>query len=149
MYLFFVEPAAKSSGPAGHKFIGNLTGKHRYPQFMGIISLVTILSGVPLFWMDSGGLNLNWITSGTGMVYTIGSVITVAVFILGITQLSPRGARLASLGREIESNGGAPSASQLAEIQKIDREMSVFERWDVALVAVALLTMATARYWVF
>ena len=148
-YFFFVEPAAKSSGPAGHKFIGNLTGKHRYPQFMGIVSLVTILSGVPLYLFDSGGLQLRWILSGTGMVYTIGSVITVAVFILGITQLSPRGARLAALGREIENAGGPPSPAQLAELEKIDGEMNVFEKWDLAMVGIALLTMATARYWVF
>jgi uncharacterized membrane protein len=149
LYLFFVEPAAKSSGEAGHRFIGNLTGKHRYPQFMGIVSLVTILSGVPLYLFDSGGLQVRWILSGTGMVYTVGAVITVAVFILGVTQLSPRGGRLASLGHEIESAGGPPNGAQLAELEKLDREMGFFERWDVALVAIVLLTMATARIWFF
>jgi len=35
----------------------------------------------------------------------------------------------------------------VAELQQIDKEMSLIGRMDFAMLAIALLTMATARYW--
>ena len=48
--------------------------------------------------------------------------------------------------RKIESDERRPSR-QVAELHKIDKEMSLIGRVDFAMLAIALLTMATARYW--
>jgi len=34
-------------------------------------------------------------------------------------------------------------------MEKLEHEMSRFEWWDFLLLAIALVTMATARYWLF
>ncbi|HET7089427.1 MAG TPA: hypothetical protein VFL17_12330 [Anaerolineae bacterium] len=43
--------------------------------------------------------------------------------------------------------GGPPTPEQVAELHKLDKEMSFIGRVDFVLLVVALLTMTTARYW--
>jgi uncharacterized membrane protein len=148
-YLFFVDPAVKAIGPAAPKFMENLIGKRRYPVYMASLSLLTVLAGGPLYWNSSGGLNLNWIKSGPGIGFTIGSVVSIGVLFMGMLALSPRGERIAALGKEIGMAGGPPTPKQAAEMHKLERELAILERVDVALLVIALLTMATARYWGF
>jgi uncharacterized membrane protein len=59
LYLFFIEPSIKAIGPAAPKFIESFIGRRRYPMYMGMVSLLTVLAGAVLYWNTSGGLNVN------------------------------------------------------------------------------------------
>jgi uncharacterized membrane protein len=146
-YLFFVEPAVKAIGPAAPKFMGHLIEKGRYPIYMAIVSLLTVLSGAALYWNTSGGLNTIWIKSGPGIGFTIGAVVSIAVYFLGLLMLKPRGERIAALGKEIGIAGGPPTSEQMTEMEILQREVANLSRVDFVLLVIALLTMATARYW--
>jgi hypothetical protein len=61
--------------------------------------------------------------------------------------IRPRAARLGALGMEIGAANGVPTPTQVAELHKLDKELSQIGRVDFVLLAIALLTMATARYW--
>lgn len=148
-YLFFIEPSVKSLGPAGPKFMQELIGKRGYSQYMGIVSFLTVVSGALLYWNTSGGLNLNWITSGIGIGFTIGAVVSIVVFFLGILAIKPRGDRMGVLGKEIAMAGGPPSPAQQTELVRLEGELATLERIDFILLTIALITMATARYWIF
>lgn len=148
-YLFFVKPSVKAIGPAGPKFIQELIEKRRYSQYMGGVSLLTGVSGLLLYWNTSGGLNLNWVKTGPGLGFTIGAVIAFAVFLLGLLVLKPRAERLGALGKEIGMAGGSPNPQQKAEFHGLEKSLAIIEWVDVSLLAVALVAMATARYWVF
>lgn len=148
-YFFFFEPTAKGLGPAGPKFMQDLVGKHRYPMFMNMASMLTILAGLALYWFASGGLSLAWITSGSGLGFTLGSLAALAAFGVGFFGIRPRAERLGVLGQAIAAAGGPPTPEQGAELQRLNAEMHRVERWDVALLIVSLVTMATARYWLF
>jgi hypothetical protein len=63
--------------------------------------------------------------------------------------VNPRAIRMAKIGGEIEAAGGPPTPAQSAEMQKLDKEMSVLGLIDFILVALSLALMATARYWLF
>lgn len=149
LYLFFIEPSIKAIGPAAPKFIESFIGRRRYPMYMGMVSLLTVLAGAVLYWNTSGGLNFNWIKTGPGIGFTIGSVVSIGVFFMGMTMMSPRGERMSALGKEIGMNGGAPTPEQAAEMEKLEQELAILERVDFVLLTIALLTMATARYWAF
>lgn len=148
-YLFFVEPTVKSLGPVGPRFMQDMIEKRRYPIYMGTISLLTILAGAILFWNTSGGLQISWIKTGPGIGFTIGSVIGIAVYFVGMFMIRPRAEGLGALGKEIGLAGGTPNPAQLAEMQKLDRELTTIERIDFVMLTLSLLTMATARYWSF
>lgn len=148
-YLFFIEPTVKSLGPIGPKFMQNLAEERRFPIYMGMISLLTVLAGAILFWNTSGGLQVGWIKTGPGIGFTIGSLIGIAVYFVGTFMIRPRAERMGALGKEIGMAGGPPNPAQLAEMQKLDRELTTIERIDFVMLTLSLLTMATARYWSF
>lgn len=148
-FLFFIEPTIKSFGPSGQQFMQHLVSRQRYPQYMGIVSVLTVLSGAGLFWSSSGGLQLSWITSGPGIGFTIGSVVGIGVLLMGIFMMSPIGNRMGELGHEIGIAGGSPNPAQAAELQALDERLGTLERVDFVLLTISLLTMATARFWVF
>lgn len=149
VYTLFLEPTAKATAPGSGQFMQYFMVRRRYPVFMAVSSLLTVLAGGLLYWHSSGGFNLNWITSGPGSVYTTGSVVAIVVYFIGLFMLKPRADRLGRLGHEIGTNGGAPTPAQAVELQKLSHEMSLLGRVDLALLAIALLAMSTARYWYF
>ena len=146
-YFGFVGPSVKGSGPAGGQFMQQFIERRKYPIYMTIASALTVLAGVPLYLFASGGLQLSWITSGPGIVFSIGSVAAIVVFFLGILMIKPRAERMAALGQQIAKAGGPPSPAQVAELQQLDHEMARIELADFVLLMIATLTMATARYW--
>ncbi len=146
-YFAFVGPSVKASGPAGGQFMQQFIERRKYPIYMTIASALTILAGAPLYLFASRGLQLSWITSGSGIVFSIGSVVAIVVFFLGTLMIMPRAQRMGVLGKEIGMAGGPPSAAQAAELQQLDRELAQIELADFVLLMIATLTMATARYW--
>jgi hypothetical protein len=147
-YFLFFAPTAKGLGPAGPKFMQDLVGKHRYPMYMNVVSMLSILAGLALLWIVSGGLNAAWLTSGPGLGYTIGSLAALAAFGVGFAGIRPRAMRMGELGAAIAAAGGPPTPQQGAELRRLDAEMHTYEQWDAILLMVSLVTMATARYWV-
>ena len=149
MYFAFVEPTLRTIGPASGTFMQNFTGRQKYPIYMSLVSLATILSGAFLYWFLSSGLRVAWMLRGPGLIYTIGSVVGIVAFFMGMLLISPRGKRLGALSAEIGRAGGPPTSAQLAEINQLNHEMHTIELVEFILLAVSLLTMATARYWIF
>jgi hypothetical protein len=121
----------------------------RYSAYMTISSLAVNLSGVLLYWRSSGGLRSNWITSGPGLVFSLGSVLAVVAFGMGIFILAPTAKRLVGLGQAMQTAGGPPLPEQISEIHQLEKKMNQVGWTEFALMLVSLLTMAVARYWWF
>jgi uncharacterized membrane protein len=143
LYFGFIEPTLKSIGPAGGQFMQHFIERQRYSVYMSIVS------GGPLYLFASGGLQLRWIQSGPGSVFTIGSAVAILVFFMGFLMIKPRAERMGALSKEIGMSGGAPNPAQAAELHKLDGELSKVGRIEFVLLSIAMLTMATARYWNF
>lgn len=146
-YLFYVKPAARKVGPAGPQFMQALVQRQRYPMYMMLSSLLTILAGAVLYWSISGGINLAWIQTGPGLGYTIGSVAALVAFFIGALGIGPTSSQMGALGGRLTAAGRPPSAEQLKEMGGLEKRLSLFENLDFILLVVAMVTMATARYW--
>lgn len=149
LYFIFIEPTIKSIGPAGGKFMQHFIERQKYPLFMNTVSLLTILAGAPLFLHDSGGLQLSWIKTGPGLGFTIGTVVAIVVYFVGFLMLRPRAERMGAVTKAIGMSGGVPTPVHAAELKELSEELHKIEIVDFVLLTVALLTMATARYWYF
>lgn len=149
LFLFFITPSVKATGPEGQKFLQYFIVRKKYPKFMGIVATLTVLAGAVLLWRDAGGDFIGWLQTGPGLGFIIGSIAALLVIPLGLFFLSPLTERLGKLGAQIEAAGGPPSPDQLSEIQKLDKELHTLEWVDFILLVISLLTMATARYWLF
>jgi uncharacterized membrane protein len=146
-YFFFVEPSVKSLGPVAPKFMQEFIEKRRYSIYMSLVSALTILSGVWLYWNSSGGLQFSWIKSGPGIGFTIGAVVSLLVFLMGMLMIKPRAERIGKLGREIGESGNPSNLDKVAEMQKLGKDLSRLERIDIIMLTIAMLTMVTGRFW--
>jgi hypothetical protein len=146
-YLFFVKPSVKSIGPVGPQFMQTMTQRRKYPIFMMVTSLLTVLAGGALFWTISGGLTLAWITTGPGLGFTLGSVAALIAFFLGALGIGPTAGQIGTLGEQIARQ--EPTQQQIARVQGLEKKLSTLENTEFVLLVIALVTMATARYWSF
>lgn len=149
IFFLFVEPTAKALAPMGMQFVQHMTVKRRFSIFMVVSSTLTVLSGALLLWQDASGHWLAWIQSGPGLGFTLGSIVGVVVYFVGMFGVNPRAIKLAKIGDEIQAAGGPPTPAQAAELQMLDRQMSTLSLVDFVLVAMSLALMATARFWLF
>jgi len=147
--FLFVEPTAKDLEPAGMQFLQHMVGKRRFNMFMVINSTLTVLSGALLLWHSTSGNLITYMNTGPGLGFALGSLVGVAVYFVGMFGVGPRAGKLAKIGEAIQLAGGPPSPEQMAEMQKLDKEMTMYSKIDFWLVALSLALMATARYWLF
>lgn len=149
VYLFFVKPTVRSIGLVGPKFMQNLTTRTRYPMFMVTVSLLTVLAGAVLYLNTSGGFNTAWLSSGPWIGFTVGSLAGLAAFFVGNFGIGPTAGAMGALGQKIAKAGGPPSPEDLSMLRRLEKKLDQAETIDFVLVSIAMLTMATARYWVF
>jgi hypothetical protein len=142
----FLLPAIKATGPNGGAVMSYLTQVKRMPSYLMGGVILTVLSGLALYGTDSAGFSPQWMASGPGMTFGFGGVMGIIVAILGGAVNAPTAKRLGELGAEIKAAGGAPSAAQTAEIQKLQARLTSAMRAAAVLLTFALVAMAVARY---
>lgn len=147
--FLFVGPTAKDLEHAGTQFIAHMAGKRRFNTFMVVNSTLTVLSGALLLWASTGGDLVSYVKTGPGIGFMLGSVAGVVVYFVGMFGVGMPTGKLSQLGEQIQKAGGPPTPAQLAELEKLDKTISFYHKVDFALVAVSLILMATARYWLF
>jgi uncharacterized membrane protein len=148
-YLFFVKPSVKSLGTVGPQFMQNLMQRRKYPIFMISTSLLTVLAGGVLYWFFSGGFSLAYIKSGVGLGFTIGSVASLVAFLVGTFGIGPTSGQMSALGGKIIASGDGPTPEQAVKLQALEKRLNLAEQVDFIMLVIAMLTMATARYWTF
>jgi hypothetical protein len=69
-----------------------------------------------------------------------------STLLLGLAVTGPTVARVGALGQQIASGGGQPTPEQASELQRLQARMLLVGRIGMVLLAVAVVTMAIARY---
>jgi uncharacterized membrane protein len=146
MLAGYVEPTVRAAGAEGGRFMQRLTGQSGFSEMMTVAAIANVLAGILLYWRDSGGLQPAWIATGTGIVFTLGGLAGILAAVVGFGVSRPAAVQLGALGKEIASAGGPPAPEKLAQMQALSEKLRQGGRLGVALMIVALLGMATARY---
>ncbi len=143
---FFLAPTATVLGKAGQPFMDHLIHRRRMGIFFPVVAGLTILSGASLYWRDSGGLQTAWISSPTGLAFTIGGIAALAAFVGGAVLVGPSVAEQTAVQNEPARGDCIPTETQRQRLQRADRRMRLAYRIDMPLLLLAGLTMAVARY---
>ncbi len=143
-FVLFLEPTIKAAGPAGGTVMGRLT-LTRFPMVMALASILTVAAGFLMYLFDSGGFQISWISSPSGITLTIGSLAGILAFLLGLFVQMPASARFAALQKEIQTAGGPPTPSQMEEMQVLLDRISNASRWGAVLMVISVLGMTSAR----
>lgn len=143
--VWFIAPAVGAIGPDGGKVLQQLVLRTRWVAVVSIAAGLTVLSGLLMYWHDSSGLRLAWITRGMGPMLTLGGIAGLTAGYFG-TQVGRTSQVLAKRGERIGKAGGPPSPEDGAELGRLQARMqSLGSITSIALV-IAILAMASARY---
>ena len=115
IFFLFIEPTAKAMEPTGKQFVQYMVTKRRFSIFMVVSSTLTVLSGALLIWRHAGGNWLDYVSTGPGMVFTLGSIAGILVYFVGMFGVNLRAIKLSKIGQEIQAAGGPPTPAQSAE----------------------------------
>jgi hypothetical protein len=143
---FFLAPTEKALGPAAQPFMDHLINRRRMGIFFPIVAALTILAGAALYWRDSNGLDPAWISTPTGLAYTIGGLAAIGAFVGGMVLIGPSIAAQTAVQNELAAGDGVPTEAQRQRLEQADRRMQLAMRIDFPLILVAGLTMAVGRY---
>ena len=141
----FLVPAIRETGPDGGKVMAAV-GKRGFMQLMPVIAILTILSGVYLYWRVSGGFDYNYLKSGPGHAYAMGGILSIIAFILGITVTRPAMMRSMELA---QSAAAAPPDERdiiMAKAQALRARGSKVGNVIAVLLVLAAVGMAIGRY---
>jgi uncharacterized membrane protein len=142
----FLLPTAAALGPAAGPVMNHLSQVRKVPQMLIGAGLISILSGLGLYWHDSLGFQGPWMRSPTGMTFATGGVLAIIAILIGLTVNRPTADRLGALMAEIQARGGPPTPEQAASMRALQGRLGSALRFVAGLLILATSAMAMARY---
>jgi uncharacterized membrane protein len=133
---FYLAPALKAAGPAAAGAVmGNMQKRHMF-TVMPIVAVLTMLSGLRLIMIVSGG-NADWFRHRAGHTYSVAGSLAIIAFVLSLVVTRPAMVKAGKLAQ----GGGDPAA--IATLQK---RAAVTSMVAVVFLILAAAGMAVARY---
>lgn len=141
----FVLPAVRDAGPAGGQLVATLQ-KCKLHAFMAITAVLTVLTGIWLYWVFTAGLQEQVMFSPGGLAFGIGGLCGLLAMILGGAVMGRGFARMTAMGERIAMLPEAERASHMQEIAVLRGRLSIASKLILLLMIAALLLMAVGHY---
>jgi uncharacterized membrane protein len=146
-FFLFVQPAAVAVGPDATKFTYQLLHHRRLGVAILGSAVVTVVAGLWLLIITSNGLDPDLLFSESRLGYAVGGLAAILAIGIGGLYVFPRTTIVErTIGRLI-AEGRPPTPEEQALLATTGRESRV-AGWIVLVgLVVAVVAMATARYW--
>lgn len=146
MMASLVEPSSRGVGPEGGKFMQYLAGPGKLPVYMTASGGLSVLSGLYLLWLRSGGFNSEWFGTGQGIALSVGAAAGILSAVIGT--IIPRQASLEmdKIGQQIQALGGPPSPELLAQLNVHRQRLAQGGRITALLLVIAVIGMSLNGY---
>ena len=142
--VFFFAPALQSIGPAAGPIMGALQ-KRKFMTILPIIAILTILSGLRLMMIASSNFGAGYFQSPMGKTFAGAGVAAILAFVIGIVVNRPTMLKMGTLQQSMTSDPVSKDKIA-AEIRKLQQRMAVVGFLVTALLLIAAIGMAIARY---
>jgi uncharacterized membrane protein len=141
LVTFYLLPATRATGAAGGQFLQEMMLRRKLPVHLILAGFVTILAGVGLYMRNMALSHGAWARTPMGIGISIGAVAAFLGLMIGMTVNGPTARRIALAGMP----GG--TALTDAERDSLARRLQIGTVATTLLLFVAVITMATARYY--
>ena len=145
MFKFYISPTVAATADSGQKFMAHLVTKTRLTSAITGSAVLTVLAGAALYWIDSQGLTSLWKSSGPGLGFGLGALFALVGLVFGMMV----GRNVGILGRLASQVQGKPTNEQMSRIQSAQKQLGYAAPISTLSLILALVCMATARYWLF
>jgi len=139
----FLTPTLQQLGPDAGKFMRTFMLQSRYARVIPAVAILNTLSGLLMVGNASGGFDSAFFSSPHGIVLSIGVLFGLFAFGHGMGVILPLVKRMQ---RVMGSMSTPPAQEQLAELQALQIKMGKNTRIITILMVVAVLGMASFRY---
>ncbi len=149
LFVGFIGPSAAEVGPASGPLLTAAVKKRKAVKVITALGGITVLAGW-ILWLKNMSLYGSfgdWVSSRFGIVLTIGGVLATIAAVEGALGVGRGVERLVDMGNEVAASGGPPSAEQQAKIEELTKGVERSGKIDLTLLVLAVIAMATARYW--
>lgn len=149
LFVGFIGPSAAEVGPSAGPMLTAAVRKRKVAKVITALGGITVLAGWILWLRDMGAYGGfgDWISSHFGIGITIGAVLATIAAVEGSINVGMNVERLVDLGGEMAAAGGPPSAELQDRMARLSSELEKHGKIDLALLMLAVIAMATARYW--
>ena len=140
---FFLGPTlAKVGGPTAGQIMGGLQ-QRRFMLVTPIVALITIFSGIRIWFLVGGGMH--YFQHRSGHAFAISGIFGILALIVGLAVGRPTASRIGTLARSAASDEA--SRKLIAEeIARLQRRAGLAGYIATALLLLAAIGMAVARY---
>ncbi|MBI2759561.1 MAG: hypothetical protein HYX49_12915 [Chloroflexi bacterium] len=145
LFKFFIGPTVAATGETGQKFMAHMVTKAKITAHITAAAILNVLAGGWLYWLDAQGFTSAWWKSSTGIGFGVGGLLGLVGWVFGI-MVGVNTAKLGTLASQIQ---GKPSSEQMSQIQAAQKQLAYASPISAYALILALIFMATARYWSF
>lgn len=92
----FVTPALIAAGPAAAPIIADMQRRKLF-TVLPVVAILTMLSGLRLLWIVSGGFGAAYFGTRQGLTYALAGGASIVAFLVALTVARPAGVRLGQL----------------------------------------------------
>lgn len=143
---FFLMPALAGVGPAAGAVMGGLQQRRLF-VFMPTVAVLTILAGLRLMWLTSGGFAPAYFSSPQGSAYALGGAASIVAFLLALLIGRPSGVRIGALSAQLAATTDDASRTRtVAELDRVRLRSGIVGWVTTWLLIFSAAAMAVARY---
>lgn len=145
LMMGFIIPRARDLGPeAGGTYLKRFLDHPRFSTYITAVEVLTVITGLVLFWNASGGLQGVWLTSPSGLAFTVGGI--AGVIALGISL--PISLTLSKLYYLPEDTSPGPRSghAQGPGFAEYHKRLALLGSLYATLLTLAVVGMASAQY---
>jgi uncharacterized membrane protein len=146
LLAWFIIPAVEGAGPAGGGVMKFLLVKTKFGPYFPALAVLTVLSGITMYWWDASRSNGAFYASPMGITLGIGGLSGVVAMVLGGAVVGRAAAGMARVFRAIDAQGSPPTAEQTAELMTLRAKIQWASTIVLPLLLLAVIAMAIARY---
>jgi uncharacterized membrane protein len=143
--VLLLAPAMRDAGPDGAKVAASLMRRGMLTA-LPVAAVLTILSGLYLYYRVSVGFQPEYMGSRAGMTYGLGATTAILALLIGVIFVRPMMGKVAALGSQLAAAPAEERAAKGAELQALRSRANSLNIVVTGLVAVAVVTMAIGRY---
>jgi uncharacterized membrane protein len=141
----FLLPAVRDAAPESGKVVAALI-RRRFLDITPLAALLTILSGLWLYWTVSIGFSPEYMRSTKGMTYGFGAACAIIAFALGVGIMRPSILKAVQLSQSAASANESDRAAILQSAQMLRvraGKAGIIVAW---LLGFTVIAMAIGRY---
>ncbi len=138
---FFIIPAVLEAGPAGGAVMAGVT-RRKLPVVLSIAATLVLLTGVRLYMLR---FTTQWFVTPEGLALTLGAVLGLGAFIIGLFVQTPTAEKLGALAAKIAASGAPPTPAQSAELQALRGRLGRVAKITAWHLLIAIVLMAGHR----